>query len=153
MTFLSMDDPEFWGRYPENLKPLLEAGLSGFSYFPLGEPSDNPPTVLALRMEPNFVTARHAHDCHRFEIVVQGTLDVGERILKPGDVMFTEPGVAYGPHKAGQEGCTTFEIFTNYRASHVTLIDGPDGMTECDIARPDGLQKMIELMAEAASSS
>ena len=152
MTFLSMDDPEFWGRYPENLERLHEAGLSGFSFFPLGRPGDNPPTVLALRMEPGFVSARHAHDCHRFEIVVQGELDVGDRVLRPGDVMFTEPGVAYGPHRAGPEGCTTFEIFTDYRSSHVTLIEDGQELAECDISTPDGLQKMIGLMQDAASS-
>jgi len=150
MAFLSMDDSEFWARCPKELEPLMQGGL-GASYFLLGKQMDNPPTVIALRMGPNWVTARHAHDCHRFEVVVQGTLDVGERILKPGDVMITEPGVAYGPHVAGPDGCTTFEIFTNYRASHVTLIEEAEGLVECDITTPEGLQKMQALMQRAAS--
>jgi hypothetical protein len=145
MTFLAMDDPQFWTRCPEELKPLAQGGL-GAAYFLMGQQSENPPTVIALRMGPNWKTARHAHDCYRFEVVVQGTLDVGERVLKPGDVMMTEPGVAYGPHVAGPEGCTTFEIFTNYRASHVTLIETPEGLVECDIATADGLKRMQEHM-------
>src|SRR5579883_832383 len=152
MAFLSMDDRDFWGRCPKDLQPLVQGGLvSSASYFVLGQPKDNPPTVIALRMEPNFVLARHAHDCYRFEVVVQGTLDVGERILKPGDIMISEPGVAYGPHIAGPDGCTTFEFFTNYRASHVTLVQDAAGLVECDLATADGLSRMQDVMKRAAS--
>ena len=150
MAFIAMDDPEFWGRCPKELEPLLQGGL-GAAYFLLGKQADDPPTVIALRMEPGFVLARHAHDCFRFEVVVQGTLDVGERVLKAGDVMISEPGVAYGPHVAGPEGCTTFEFFTNYKSSHTTLIDGAEGLVECDITTAAGLAKMQELMERAAA--
>lgn len=152
MTFLAMDDPEFWARHPEELQPLVRSGL-GAAYFLLGKESENPPTVIALRMAPNFVLARHAHDCHRFEVVVQGTLDVGERVLKPGDVMMSEPGVAYGPHVAGPEGCTTFEFFTNYVASHTTLVEEGEGLVACDITTEAGLRKMQELMQRAAAAA
>jgi hypothetical protein len=146
-----MSDPQFWARCPEELQPLAEGGL-GASYFLLGQRADDPPTVIALRMDPNFVLARHAHDCHRFEVVVQGSLDAGERILGPGDVMYTEPGVAYGPHAAGPEGCITFEFFTDYRSSHTTLIDGDEGLVACDIATAAGMEKMQEHMARAAAT-
>ena len=152
MTFLAMDDPSFWQRCPKELEPLLRNGIDA-SYFLLGKEADDPPTVIALRMAPNFVSVRHAHHCHRFEVVVQGTLDVGERILKPGDVMITEPGIAYGPHVAGPEGCTTFEFFTDYKASHVTLLEESGGLVECDIATPAGLQKMQELMQRASNGT
>lgn len=151
MAFLSMDDPQFWARCPKELEPLVQGGLTGASYFLLGEPKDNPPTVIALRLGPNGVLIRHAHNCYRFEVVVQGTLDVGERVLKPGDVMITEPGIAYGPHMAGPEGCTTFEIFTNYRASHITLLEEPSGFVECDLTTAEGMQKMQELMRRGAA--
>jgi hypothetical protein len=149
MTFLAMDDPAFWSRYPDALEPLVTSGL-GAAYFVLGRSNENAPTVIALRMAPNFVLARHAHDCHRFEVVVQGSLDVGERVLKPGDVMFTEPRVAYGPHVAGPDGCITFEFFTNYTASHTTLVEDTYGLIACDITTAAGLQKMQELMQCAA---
>ena len=152
MTFLAMDSPEFWGRCPKELEPLLQGGL-GASYFLLGKQTDNPPTVIAVRMAPNFVSVRHAHPCHRFEVVVQGTLDVGEHILKAGDVMITEPGVAYGPHVAGPEGCTTFEFFTNYTSSHITMIEEPEGLVACDIATAAGLQKVQDLLERAAAGA
>ncbi len=150
MAFLSMSDADFWNRTPKELEHIVQGGLTGLSYFLLGDRKDNPPTVVALRMGPHWVLPRHAHDCHRFEIVVQGTLDVGDRILKIGDVMVSEPGIAYGPHIAGPEGCTTFEIFSNHRASYVTLLETANGQVECDIATPDGMQKMMDIMREAA---
>jgi hypothetical protein len=85
-------------------------------------------------MGPNWTLPSHAHDRHRFKIVVQGTLDVGDRVLKSGDVLKTEPGIAYGPHIAVPEGCTTFEIFSNHRGSHVTFVDTPEGRAECDVS-------------------
>lgn len=151
MAFVSMDEPEFWAHCPKELEHL-EGGLSGLAYFLLGERKDNPPTVVALRMGPGWVLPRHAHDCYRFEIVVQGALDVGERVLKPGDVMISEPGIAYGPHVAGPEGCTTFEIFSNHKASYVALLDMPEGRVECDVSTPEGLQKMRDVMRRAAQA-
>jgi hypothetical protein len=149
MAFISMDEPEFWTHYPKELEHLVQEGPMGLAYFLLGDRKDNPPTVVALRMEPGWVLPRHAHDCYRFEVVVQGTLDVGERILKPGDVMVSAPGIAYGPHVAGPEGCTTFEIFSNHRASYVALFDMPEGRVECDVSTPEGLRKMREVMRRA----
>jgi hypothetical protein len=100
-------------------------------------------------MGPGWVLPRHAHDCHRFEVVVQGTLDVGDRILKTGDIIVSDPGVAYGPHIAGPEGCTTFEIFSNLRASYITLLDTPEGRIECDVSTPEGLKRMQAAMRAA----
>ena len=60
--------------------------------------------------------------------------------------MISEPGIAYGPHTAGPEGCITFEIFTNHRASFVTLLDTAEGRVECDMSTPEGMEKMRDLM-------
>jgi anti-sigma factor ChrR (cupin superfamily) len=116
----------------------------GVAYFPMGETKNDPPTVVALRMAPNWILPRHSHDCHRFEVIVQGTLDVGERVLKVGDVMISEPNVAYGPHVAGPEGCTTFEIFSNHRASHMATLHLPTGPVEFDLTVPGEFKRMME---------
>jgi hypothetical protein len=144
--YLSMDDPTFWARCPKELQPLIQNNLKA-SYFLMGDRKDNPPTVIALHLGPGWVLARHAHSGHRFEVIVQGSLDVGEKILKAGDIMMSEPGVPYGPHVAGSEGCTTFEIFTNYRDSYVTLLEGPNGVEECDLTTADGMKRMQDLLA------
>jgi len=69
------------------------------------------PTVVMLDMPPGYVLFRHAHICHRFEVVVKGSMRAGDRTLVPGDVMVAQPGEFYGPHVAGPEGCTTAEVF------------------------------------------
>lgn len=153
MAFMSMEDSEFWTHCPKELEHLVRGGLTGLSYFLLGNQEENPPTVVALRMGPGWVLPRHAHDCHRFEIVVQGSLDVGERILKPGDVMVSDPGISYGPHIAGPEGCTTFEIFSNHKASYITLLDLPEGRVECNVSTPEGIQKMMDAMRRAGQAA
>ena len=45
-SFLSMNDPEFWKQYPQELKELVEMpleGVTGLAYFLLGDRKDNPP--------------------------------------------------------------------------------------------------------------
>ena len=147
MPFMSIDDPEFWKNCPQGLELIpksMEGTGGGVSYFVMGEPKDNAPTVVALRMAPNWVLPRHARDCYRFEVVVQGTLDVGERILKVGDVMVSEPNIFYGPHVAGPEGCTTFEIFSNHAASHEAILDLAGSRVKFDVSKPGEFRRMME---------
>jgi hypothetical protein len=149
-----MNDPEFWGNCPKELEPLVHGGGGdqGLAYFLLGDPKDNPPTGVAFRMGPGWVRPRHSHDCYRSEIVLQGSLDVGDQILRPGDIQFSEPGVAYGPQIAGPEGCTTFETFSNYQGSYVMFLHTSEGRVECDLSTPEGRQRMLEAMREAAQT-
>lgn len=147
MPFMSINDPEFWKTCPQGLELIprsMEGTGGGVAYFVMGERKDDAPTVVALRMAPNWVLPRHAHDCYRFEVVVQGTLDVGERILKVGDVMVSEPNVLYGPHVAGPEGCTTFEIFSNHHASHEAILDLAGQVVKFDVAQPGEFKRMME---------
>ena len=82
---------------------------------------------------------------HRFEVIVRGTLDVGGgRMLKAGDVMVSEPHVFYGPHFAGPEGCTTFEIFSNHAASHEAILDLAGATVKFDVSRPGEFRRMME---------
>ncbi len=81
------------------------------AYFAMGDPDDErTPVAAVLRMPPHHVLPRHAHPAARFEVLVQGTLDIGDRVLNPGDVMVTQANEMYGPHTAGPDGCTTVEI-------------------------------------------
>lgn len=128
--FLSMADPNFWGRMPEEVGAIDRAGGNEglkMSYFTLGKIADNPMFVTPLRMEPGYILPRHAYDCHRMELIVQGSMDVGERVLGPGDVMITEPGVLYGPHIAGPEGCTAFDICSEFEGGHRLLLQDEAG--------------------------
>src|SRR4051812_13176157 len=148
MAYMSIDDPDFFERMPESLRHM-QAGRGNqgnLAYFPMGDSKDNPPTVACLKIAPHGVVGRHAHNCHRFEVVVRGSLDVGGRVLKPGDVMVTEPNVFYGPHVAGPEGCTTFEVFGTYHGSHSPILETEKGVQEFDTSAPGVLDKVRAIM-------
>lgn len=147
MPFLSINDSDFWTRCPKELELIqksMDGTGGGVAYFVMGERKDDAPTVVALKMAPNWILPRHAHDCYRFEVIVQGTLDVGDRILKVGDVMVSEPHTFYGPHVAGPEGCTTFEIFSNHHASHEAVLELAGKTVTFDVARPGEFNRMME---------
>lgn len=148
MAFMSIKDPDFWGNSPDEVKAINQAaGNQGLesSHFLLGKREDNPPLVAPLRMEPGYVLPRHAHDCYRLEIVVQGSLDVGERVLKPGDVMITEPGILYGPHTAGPEGCVSFEICSDFEGANRFSIEDQSGrLVTMNVLNPDHFNAIVD---------
>jgi anti-sigma factor ChrR (cupin superfamily) len=96
---------------------------------------DDAPAVVMLAMPPNYVLFRHAHVCHRFEVVVRGSLSVDGRTLGPGDVMTASPGELYGPHVAGPEGCTTAEVFGSLDGVFRVLAPTSEGIREFDFRR------------------
>jgi hypothetical protein len=95
------------------------------------------PAAHLLPMPPGYRLFRHGHPCYRFEIVVQGSLELGDgRIAGVGDVFTAEPGTLYGPHTAGPEGCTTIEFFSRLEAAYTLLYEGPDGeILEADVRK------------------
>lgn len=152
MAFYSIDDPEFWGRDTQGMEEIAaKGGMEGISIanFVLGKREDNSAAATVLRMAPGYVLPHHAHDCHRLEVVIQGSITVGDgKVLTPGCIMFSEPGNFYGPHVAGSEGCTTIEIFSNFDASHKTLMKDSSGVVECDLWSAEGAQRMMELVLQ-----
>jgi hypothetical protein len=116
MPIYSEDDEGFWDIGPEsrvhNQENAKRLGLS-LNVFPLGEP-DDPATPLAslLYIPPHQVLPRHNHPCHRVEVMIRGTLNIGGRVLHTGDVSVSAPGEYYGPHTAGEEGSLSVEIFS-----------------------------------------
>ena len=91
------------------------------------------PAVVLLELPPNYVLFRHAHVCHRFEVVVKGSLEAGGKVLGPGDVMTARPGELYGPHTAGPEGCTTAEVFGTLEGVFRVIAESPAGPREFNI--------------------
>ena len=51
-----------------------------------------------------------------------------------------DPDIAYGPHTAGPEGCTSFEIFSNHRVSYTPQLETPNGPIPFNTATPQGLR-------------
>jgi len=112
---------------------LAQAGLNAYASATWilsanGEDRFASPAAHLLPMPPGYRLFRHGHPCKRFEVVVQGTLEVGDgRIARPGDTFTAEPGELYGPHTAGPEGCTTFEIFGELEGMMRVLYEDADG--------------------------
>ncbi len=90
-----------------------EVSANGTRIFVLADEDDDwdAPAAVVLEMPPGYVLFRHAHICHRFEVIVKGSLEADGKWLGPGDVMTAKPGEMYGPHTAGPQGCTTVEVF------------------------------------------
>src|SRR2546430_1651991 len=105
---------------------------SGLFVLSANEQDADAPAVVVLDMPPNYVLFRHAHICHRFEVVVKGSLEADGRVLGPGDVMTAARGQFYGPHTAGPEGCTTVEVFGSLDGVFRVICETPAGPREYD---------------------
>jgi hypothetical protein len=133
MPDYSMDEDSAYWQAPERFRAIFEK-LSSLgiraSYFPLGDANnDNTPVAVIVEMPPGFVIMRHAHPCARFEVIVRGTLETDDRVLRAGDVMVSGAGEFYGPKKAGKEGCTTIEVFATAPAVTQRIEERADGST------------------------
>jgi hypothetical protein len=116
-TYLTSEE-DYFSPAPEHFKETqARTEALGFrtSLFQLGESKDtNPPVALMLYLPPGGVLFRHRHDCHRMEVVVQGSMQTEEGLwLNPGDVRLSNPGEFYGPHTAGPTGVLSVEIFSS----------------------------------------
>ena len=123
--YYSMDEPAYW-ETPERWRSIVDRPDRRMTYFAIGE-GDEAPAAGVLEMPPGYVVTRHAHDCERFEVIIKGSLDVGERTLYPGDVMVAHPGQLYGPHVAGPDGCTSVEFFSRQAAAGGAIVELEDG--------------------------
>jgi hypothetical protein len=120
---------------------------NGTRVFVLGDDAESwdAPAVVVLEMPPGYVLFRHAHICHRFEVVVKGSLEAAGRTLRAGDVMTAAPAELYGPHTAGPDGCTTAEVFGSLEGVFRVLCETPDGVREFDFRKgefPDDYQPL-----------
>ncbi|MFN0027179.1 MAG: cupin domain-containing protein [Acidimicrobiales bacterium] len=140
---LSPKQPDFWGRVPaEYLRPLVidsEKVGTPLSFFAAGDP-ENPetPGFAVFSMKPGEVLPRHSHDCHRFEVIIAGSMTAvgpgeGDRYLEVGDVMTAEPNQMYGPHVAGPEGFTVVEYFSCLRAAYEVTFETDRGPRQLDL--------------------
>jgi hypothetical protein len=131
-----------YGTFPTEVpewfdKELAKSGMnaSAIPLWHLDKTEDwSVPAAFFLKMPPGYTLFRHGHPCQRFEIVIQGSLDIGDgRTANVGDTFTADAYTLYGPHTAGPEGCTTIEIFSAVEGMFRLLYEGPDGqMLEAD---------------------
>ena len=141
MPTFSASDPTFWQTSPAALaytSVFADAVGHKVASFVLGEDDEaESPLALFMKLPPGWVLDRHAHDCHRFEVVLQGSIIVSnDLVLNPGDVSTSGPGEQYGPHMAGPEGSLTLEIFSRQAGLH-PVYDSPKEAS-------DGVNKVID---------
>jgi hypothetical protein len=118
-------------------KELAQAGMnaSKIPLWHLDTTEDwSTPAAFFLQMPPGYTLFRHGHPCQRFEVVIQGSLDIGDgRTAKAGDIFTADAHTLYGPHTAGPEGCTTIEIFSEVEGMFRLLYEDENGkMVEAD---------------------
>ena len=117
----------FWenvgGEFAEEISVGSAATGVRLAHFVMSHDKDDMDAALAsmFYMPPGFELPNHEHDCFRVEVVVQGSLRVGDKVLHPGDVSVSAPGESYGPHIAGPTGCLTMEVFSRQSALAPTL--------------------------------
>lgn len=159
---LSPKEPSFWGRYPADyLRPLIidseKLGMP-LSLFAAGDPEDpETPGFAVFSMKPGEVLPRHSHDCHRFEVITQGSMTAigpgeGDRELGVGDVMIAEPNQLYGPHVAGPDGFTVVEYFSRIRAAYEVTFATDDGLRAVDLLAA-GARRRARAEAAAAGGA
>ena len=84
----------------------------------MGEDPTDPDTAVVsmLKIAPGDTLPRHAHDCFRVEVIIQGSITLPDGdVLHSGDIMTSGPSEYYGPHTAGDQGCLSVEIFSASR--------------------------------------
>jgi hypothetical protein len=137
-TIFRLDDPDFFTHGPawaEWVRVGTEALGMKISNFVLGGTEDREaPVASLLFLPPGHRLPRHAHDCYRAEVIVRGSLHVGDTVLHPGDVSCSAPHEAYGPHIAGPTGSLSVEIFS--KAAAILAEPDPAG------PRPEDLSEM-----------
>jgi hypothetical protein len=159
MAHYHMSDDAYW-EPPAKYRPVTENAPIKLAFFVMGDPErEDVPVAAVLDMQPGDVIGYHAHDCERVEVVVKGTLDVGEgKVLHAGDVMVARPLQFYGPHVAGPDGCVTVEIFAKASEAHSVIYQLPDGSTRKidaleSIGRPDDVVNNDAGLAERVAAA
>ena len=114
--------PEYWKNVGSKMSKAISDRVEPIgvrlAHFVMSDDQEDMQAPLAtiFYMPPNYVLRRHAHECHRVEVIIEGTVQVGDKVLRAGDVSVSGPGIAYGPHTAGPTGCLTVEIFSRHAA-------------------------------------
>jgi quercetin dioxygenase-like cupin family protein len=72
-------------------------------------------TVMVVRYEPGSEVRPHYHDLDYCSIVVEGAIEVTRQHHGVGSMRVVKAGTAYGPLRAGPDGCTVIDVFATGR--------------------------------------
>jgi hypothetical protein len=105
---VSWDEPGEWVTDP--VKKLH------YSQMGLGNDDDPATLILVVKYDAGAEVGVHYHGCDYCSIVVEGSIEVTRRVHGVGSMRFVKANTAYGPLKAGPEGCTVIDVFATGRA-------------------------------------
>jgi hypothetical protein len=88
-----------------------------------------PAVVLAIEYPPDFRLPAHQHVSGHIEVILDGSLKVGEHWERAGDVRIVPARHSYGPLVSGPEGCKALEYFPD-RAAILAEMDNPAELVE-----------------------
>jgi hypothetical protein len=80
--------------------------------------------VLAIEYPPNFRLPAHQHVSGHVEVILGGSLQVGDHWEHPGDIRIVPAHRSYGPLLSGPEGCKALEYFPD-RSAILAEMDDP----------------------------
>lgn len=83
------------------------------------------PLVGMVHYAPGAEVPVHYHDTDYVSIVVEGEIEVTRKVHGPGSVRIVKKGTAYGPLRAGPDGCRVVEVFAD-RAGIMATFLGDD---------------------------
>jgi hypothetical protein len=115
-------DPQAWDALP--FEDFLGSKIAVLA---TDEEAGNPEVVmLAIEFQPDFYVAAHQHRTGHIEVILEGSLYIGDHLEGPGDIRVSPPYESYGPLKAGPDGCKCLEIFPD-RTAVLPIMDDPSG--------------------------
>jgi hypothetical protein len=89
----------------------LESPVGDAAVWRLGYDEDPVrPGFMHVRWGPGEGSPEHRHKSWTANVILRGTLRIGERWFQTGDVAVIEPNIWYGPLEAGPEGAEILEI-------------------------------------------
>jgi len=101
-----------------------------------GEPGTA--VILCIDYQPGFFVDAHKHRTGHVELIVDGSLRVGDQWERKGDIRVVPAGVSYGPIQAGDEGCKGMEFFAD-RKDVLPMLDDRAAAAQHD-GDPAGLR-------------
>ena len=131
---LNWREVEEWRQHP-----YLQLKSNGGQL--IGSPQDgNSVLMVVVDYEPNAHVDTHYHLVDYASFVVRGSIEITRRIEEVGSMRFVSAGTAYGPLRAGEEGCTVVDVFALgaggpelVRAQYLNRVDRP----RTDVPKPD----------------
>jgi carboxymethylenebutenolidase len=94
---------------------LLDFGIFKTGWIPIGDADDGPVISLVSLGAGIPEDGSHFHNSAQVRYFISGSLRIGNRWYKCGDIRIQQPGVPYGPEEVGPEGCLQLLYFTDRR--------------------------------------